>query len=146
MGKIKWGNHGNLYSSHYDLVKSLWSSDAIWWYKSGSAFPQVMACCLMVPSHYLNQDLPSNVFCGIHLRAISQWVPKLQFCVISFKIVLVKLLPHLPGTCELTCLTVPTSPKAPQCGRVMMRLMLVQSMICVSLGYCSAMPWYHYVI
>ena len=38
--------------------------------------------------------------CDIHLRAISQWV---LFCItmMSLKIVLIKLLPHLPGTNEL---------------------------------------------
>ena len=27
----------------------------IWWHKSWSTLAQVMACCLMAPSHYLNQ-------------------------------------------------------------------------------------------
>ena len=36
-------------------VNSLWPSDAIWRQKSGSTLTQVMACCLKVPSHYLNQ-------------------------------------------------------------------------------------------
>ena len=34
---------------------NLWSSDAIWRHRSGSILAQVMACCLMAPSHYLNQ-------------------------------------------------------------------------------------------
>ena len=34
---------------------SLWPSDAIWWQGSGSTLVQVMACCLMAPSHYPNQ-------------------------------------------------------------------------------------------
>ena len=34
---------------------SLWPSDAIWGQRSGSTLAQVMACCLMAPSHYLNQ-------------------------------------------------------------------------------------------
>ena len=37
---------------------SLWSSDAIWRQRSGSTLAQVMACCLMAPSHYLNQCWP----------------------------------------------------------------------------------------
>ena len=37
------------------LVNSLRLSDAIWWQRSGSTLAQVMACCLMAPSHYLNQ-------------------------------------------------------------------------------------------
>ena len=36
-------------------VNSLWPSDIIWRHKSGSTLAQVMACCLMAPSHYLNQ-------------------------------------------------------------------------------------------
>ena len=36
-------------------VNSLWPSDAIWWQRSGSTLAQVMACCLMASSHYLNQ-------------------------------------------------------------------------------------------
>ena len=36
-------------------VNSLGPSDAISWQRSGSTLAQVMACCLMAPSHYLNQ-------------------------------------------------------------------------------------------
>ena len=36
------------------LFNSLWSNDAICWQRSGSSLDQVMACCLTVPSHYLN--------------------------------------------------------------------------------------------
>ena len=35
-------------------VNSLWPGDAIWRHRSGSTLAQVMACCLMAPSHYLN--------------------------------------------------------------------------------------------
>ena len=34
---------------------SLWPSHTIWQHGSGSTLVQVMACCLMTPSHYLNQ-------------------------------------------------------------------------------------------
>ena len=34
---------------------SLWPIDAIWWHRSGSTLAQAMACCLMAPSHCLNQ-------------------------------------------------------------------------------------------
>ena len=37
------------------FFNSLWPSDAIWQYRSGSTLVQVMACCLTAPSHYLNQ-------------------------------------------------------------------------------------------
>ena len=36
-------------------INSLGPSDAIWRQRSGSTLAQVMACCLMAPSHYLNQ-------------------------------------------------------------------------------------------
>ena len=31
---------------------SLWPCDSIWWHRSLSTLAQVMACCLMAPSHY----------------------------------------------------------------------------------------------
>ena len=49
------------HTTHWDLwpasprVNSLWPSDALWWQGSGSTLIQVMACCLMAPSHYLSQ-------------------------------------------------------------------------------------------
>ena len=39
----------------YDNFNSFWPSDAIWRHRSGSTLTQAMACCLMAPSHYLNQ-------------------------------------------------------------------------------------------
>ena len=36
-------------------VNSLCSNDAIWQRRSGSTLGQIMACCLMAPSHYLTQ-------------------------------------------------------------------------------------------
>ena len=43
-----------------NTIDSLWLSDAIffyaiWRHRSGSTLAQVMACCLMASSHYLNQ-------------------------------------------------------------------------------------------
>ena len=53
-------------------VNSLWPSDAIWRYKSGSILAQVMAYCMKAPSHYLNQCWHIiNRCCEIHIRAIS---------------------------------------------------------------------------
>ena len=37
------------------FINSLWPSDAILQHRSGSTLPQVMACCLTAPSHYLEQ-------------------------------------------------------------------------------------------
>ena len=42
-------------SDIYHILNSAWPSDAIWWERSRSTLAQVMACCLMAPSQYLNQ-------------------------------------------------------------------------------------------
>ena len=39
---------------------------------------------------------------GIHLRTISQWVPKALFCILSFRIKLLELLSHLSRANALT--------------------------------------------
>ena len=36
-------------------LNTLWPSDAMWRQRSWTTLAQVMACCLMAPSHYLNQ-------------------------------------------------------------------------------------------
>ena len=41
-------------------------------------------------------------FCGTHMGAISHWVPKLLFCTMSLKIILLKSLLHLSWPNELT--------------------------------------------
>ena len=51
----QYGNKYITWNSVSNHVNSLSSSDALWWYKSRSTLAQVMACCLMAPSHYLNQ-------------------------------------------------------------------------------------------
>ena len=38
-----------------EKFNSLRLGDAIWWQRSGSTLAQVMAYCLMAPSHYLSQ-------------------------------------------------------------------------------------------
>ena len=81
--------------SHY--VNSLWPSDAIsciWQYKSGLTLAQVMACCLMAPSHYLSQ-------CRL-LISEATWEQFSSRCSIrlsGLKIILLRswgLLSHLP--------------------------------------------------
>ena len=53
-------------------TNSLCPNDTIWWYRTGSSLTQVMACCLMAPSHYLtNVDLSSVKSCDNQLRVIS---------------------------------------------------------------------------
>ena len=42
-------------SSRGQGVNSLGPNDAIWWHGTRSTLAQIMACCLTVPSHYMNQ-------------------------------------------------------------------------------------------
>ena len=44
-----------LYNNFPMFLNSLRPSGAIWQHRSGSTLAQVMACCLMAPSHYLSQ-------------------------------------------------------------------------------------------
>ena len=68
-------------------VNSLRPSDAIWRHPSGSTLAQVMACCLMAPSHYLNQ-------CWLLISKV-QWQ-------ITMKITYLKFISYMPGANELT--------------------------------------------
>ena len=51
-------------------VNSAWPSNAIWQQRSQLTLVQVMASCLIT-----NVNLSLNMFCGIHMRAISHEVP-----------------------------------------------------------------------
>ena len=82
---------------------ALWASDTIWWHRYGLKLAQVMAYCLMAPSHYLNQydyDFSSMNFCAIHMSAISLWVAKQLFGTMHLKNIIFKLLSHLWGGSE----------------------------------------------
>ena len=68
---------------------------------SGLTLVQVMACC-SITSHYLNKLPKQNLNSTVHMGATSLWVPKLPFAMTSLNIILLKPLPHLPGTNELT--------------------------------------------
>ena len=80
-------------------VNSLWPSDVIWPQGSRSTLAQVMACCLMAPSHYLNQ-------CWLIIRKL-QWhsflqeKPQSSVTEISLKITYLKFCSNHPGTNEL---------------------------------------------
>ena len=56
-GFKKWAEYffANAWCNKKSYIKSLWPSDAIQRWRSWSTLVQVMACCLMAPSHYLNQ-------------------------------------------------------------------------------------------
>ena len=49
------GQTDNSEKTAMSYSNSLWPSDAIWWHKSEWTLAQVMACCLIASSHYLNQ-------------------------------------------------------------------------------------------
>ena len=69
-------------------VNTLWSNDTISQHRSGSTLAQVMACCLMAPSHYLNQCglFITNIrSCDIHLKAISEKIPQPSIITVSLK-------------------------------------------------------------
>ena len=69
-------------SQQRHVINSLWPSDTIWRYVSGSKLTQAMACCLTAPSHYLNQCWliismvqwhPSEINFTRDTSAISHW-------------------------------------------------------------------------
>ena len=80
------GGHHGCWSDYHN---SLWLS-TLWW--SRSTLAQVMACCLMAPSHYLNHvDWLSVRSCGIQLKAIWWEVFMNLICNICFKIICSKI-------------------------------------------------------
>ena len=76
-----------------------WPSDIMWWHKTVSTLVQVMAWCLMAPSHCLNQCwLNIN---DIHLHPPDgniQWKYSIYYSLKMLKITHLKSLPHLTGT------------------------------------------------
>ena len=89
------------------FFNSLWPSDAIWQQGSWSTLAQVMACCLMAPSHYLNQ-------CWFIIIGVLWHSPESGFtrgahefiCDVCWKIIFWKFQPHLPGANELNACSV----------------------------------------
>ena len=92
---------------------SLWPSDAIWWYRRGSTLAQVMACCLMAPSHYLNQ-------CWLIISEVLWHSPDGNFTWNAqdiypwreFEITNLSLHPQVPGTNELNNCLLPVRHQA----------------------------------
>ena len=80
-------------------INSLWPSDAIWQHWTWSTLAQVMACCLMAPSHYLN--LSSVRSSHILLGIISQKISRPLITEISLKITCLNFNSNLPGANEL---------------------------------------------
>ena len=84
------------------LLNSLWPDDAIWRYGTRSTLDQVMACCLMAPSHYVNQCwLIISEVPLLHLRALSLDDVKIQINKIRLKIAVLKWHLVIPGANEL---------------------------------------------
>ena len=86
-------------SSCVSYLNSLWPSDTIWWHESRSTLALVMACCLMAPSHYLNQ-------CWLIISEVIWLTPEENFTgngqnIYILKITFLRLQPYLPGTNEL---------------------------------------------
>ena len=96
MGKFrfrKMSQIANFVRIFQQVVDSLWPGDAIWQHTAGSTLAQVMACCLMAPSHYLNQ-------CWLVITKI-QWrqFHKPSITKIGLKMTFMQL--NLPGASEL---------------------------------------------
>ena len=69
-------------------------------HRSGSTLAQVMACCLMAPSHYPNKCwLIISGLCGIYMREIFQEIPMLSMCKVNYYMFV--LLPLARGANEL---------------------------------------------
>ena len=81
---------------------TLWPRHAIWRHRSGPTLAQVMACCLMAPSHYLTQCwLIINKSSDHQLKAISQEIPQPSITKVSLKITYITIHANLPGANEL---------------------------------------------
>ena len=83
-------------------IISLWPSDAIWSHRSGSTLAQIMACCLMSPSHYLKQCwFVMNRVLWHYVKSTSPQVLKISIDQMNLKCTLETFLTHLPGINEL---------------------------------------------
>ena len=91
--------------SHIHRVSSSWPSDAIWRQRYGSTSVQVMACCLMAPTHYLNQcwltmnKVLWHSYEGIIIRRSEDTNHKTRL-----KFAFLRSQPHLLGINELSCM------------------------------------------
>ena len=84
-------------------LNSLWPSGTIWWQRSGSASAQVIDCCLLAPSHYLNQCwliISEVLWPESNFRMSAQAI--ILYNEFENPVVLSKLLPHLPGANDLS--------------------------------------------
>ena len=77
------------------------------WVNIGSSNGLFLDGTKQLPEWMLIADLSLVQLCGIHLGAISLWVPNLLFCSDLWnefqKIILLKLLSHLSGVSSIAC-------------------------------------------
>ena len=64
-GNLYWTDTGQCNS----FINTLWPCDTTWRHRSGATLAQIMACCLMAPSRYLNQCHLNQCMmsCAFHL-------------------------------------------------------------------------------
>ena len=89
----------SIYSLYCSQINSLWPRDTIWRHRSRSTLAQVMACCLMATSHYLNQCwlIISKVLWHSH-EGISQEMLQISIIDMIYKMTDLKLQQHFPGS------------------------------------------------
>ena len=98
MSSLYWNLRETYFSLSCGTLSSVRLSEVIWQQRSGSALVHVIACCLTVPSHYLNQ-------CWLLINKVLWHSPernfiavtRLLFCTMSFKIISINLLPQPQG-------------------------------------------------
>ena len=82
---------------HDAIVNSLWPNDTIWRHRSRSTLVPVVACCLKVPRHYLNQCWLIISKVQWHLRAILQEISQPSITKISLKSTYIKYENQIDG-------------------------------------------------
>ena len=112
-------------------VSHLWPSDAILWHRSGSTLAQVMALCLMAPSHYLNQCwLIISGSSENHLREFHKRYLSHRYLTLAWKLLIIppastKLKGGYTGITLSVCLSVRLS-ICPSVDRIVSALYLQQ--------------------
>ena len=83
-------------------INLLWPSDAMWWHRTGSTLARVMACCLVAPSHYLNQcwltisKVPCHSSEGIIIRRSEDTITAFSWKQITEFLFKVTVVNHFP--------------------------------------------------
>ena len=117
------------------FINSLWPCDTIWWRRSQSTLAKVMACCLMAPSHDLNQCW--SLMLGAHLNT---------FVVEAILLLIMEIYLHIfKGTCDSNLILVRFSVEFIFCGPVDGELSLVQQMAWIKIGNIPLMALVRYI-